>query len=128
MEGAGHAPEEVPRRSRRRDGEGEHEGLRSLRDALRAASEGDFSLRLPVDAAGDTLLGEVAIAFNTLVAKNEALIAELDRTARAVGVEGETTRRATMGAASGSWARGVESVNSLVDRLAWPALETTRVL
>ncbi len=46
---------------------------------------------------------------------------------RSVGFEGKTTERAFL-AAGGSWAMAVDSVNSLVERMAWPVSEATSVL
>ncbi|HEY7957992.1 MAG TPA: hypothetical protein VII38_21970, partial [Polyangia bacterium] len=46
-----------PKRMRRRDAQLERleERLRSVRDALRAARQGDFSVRLPTDGGGGDL-------------------------------------------------------------------------
>jgi signal transduction histidine kinase/ActR/RegA family two-component response regulator len=71
------------------------ERLRSLRDALRAASRGDVTIRLPTDEPGGGVVAEVALAFNGLVEDHEGLRRELDRVARTVGTEGKTTERAT---------------------------------
>ncbi|MCI0573310.1 MAG: HAMP domain-containing protein, partial [Myxococcaceae bacterium] len=103
------------------------ERLRSLRDALRAARQGDFTVRLPTDGAGD-LLAEVALAFNALVEENEALVRELDRVAHTVGEEGRLTERASLGPASGAWSAAVDAVNSLVASVAFPTVEATRIL
>ena len=103
------------------------ERLPALRDALRAAAQGDFSVRLPTDGVTDGVMAEVALAFNGLVTKNDALVNELRRIDRSVGFEGKTTERASV-AAGGSWAVAVDSVNSLVEKMAWPVSETTSVL
>src|SRR5262245_3749874 len=85
-----HAPSS--RRMRRRDSfEHLDERLRALRDALRTAKQGDFSARLPTDGGADGVMGEVALAFNALIEVNDALVSELRRVDRSVGVEGRTT-------------------------------------
>src|SRR5688572_2586717 len=83
------------RRLARHDGRSQHldEPLRSLGDALRAVTQGDFTVRLPTD--GDGLLGEISLAFNALVERNDGLVRELDRLDRAVGIEGKTAERAS---------------------------------
>src|SRR5262245_28011671 len=102
------------KRLRRRDGHGEdiEEALRSLRDALRAARQGNFSVRLPTEG-GDGVMGEVSLAFNALVEENEALIRELARVSSTVNRQGDLSVRATLGPASGSWSVALDAVNSL---------------
>jgi HAMP domain-containing protein len=102
--------------------------LHSLRDALRAARQGDFSVRLPLGSIQDGIMEEVVLAFNALVDENDALVRELDRVGRAVGLEGKTTERACLGPVAGSWALAVGSVNSLVEKMAWPVSEATTIL
>ena len=117
-------------RARRRDGDVEHleDRLRSLRDALRAARQGDFSVRLPTDGVDEGVMGEVAHVFNLLVEGNEALVRELARVDRVVGGEGQTAERASLGLAAGSWGLAIGAVNSLIERMAWPVTEATSVL
>ena len=115
-----------PKRMRRREGFGHRdERLYALRDALRAAKQGDFSVRLPADGAGEAVMGEVALAFNALIEQNEALVNELRRVVRNVGSDGNTSERASL-PAGGSWAVAIDSVNSLVEKMAWPISETDR--
>jgi len=117
-----------PKRMRRADSfeqAGEH--LLAVRDALRAARQGDFSVRLPTDGGAEGLMGEVALAFNAFIEQNDALVSELRRLDRSVAFEGKTTERASL-AATGAWAVAVDSVNSLVEKMAWPISEATSVL
>src|SRR5262249_38117580 len=102
--------------------------LRSLRDALRAASQGDFSLRLPTDGGDDALFGEVALAYNAWAEQSGALVHELHRVSSAVEHEGDMTARASLGPAGASWAVAVGSVNALIQSMAHAATETTRIL
>ncbi|MFT3764201.1 MAG: HAMP domain-containing protein [Minicystis sp.] len=120
------------RRSRRGNGQAApdraDERLRSLRDALRAARQGDFSVRLPTDAADPELFGEVALAFNALVEQNDGFVRELHRISGAVGREGQLTERASLGPINGSWSSAVDSVNALIASMGYPVTEATRVL
>jgi HAMP domain-containing protein len=102
--------------------------VRSLRDALRAVRNGDFSVRLPADAGVPGVMAETALAFNSLVEQNAAFVGELDRIATRVGAEGVVTARASLGPTSGAWLAAVESINSLIESLAFPAVEATRIL
>ena len=117
-----------PKRMHRRDSfEHLDERLHALRDALRAARQGDFSVRLLTDGPAEGVMGEVALAFNAFIEENDALVSELRRVDRSVGFEGKTTERASL-AAGGSWAVAVDSVNSLIEKMAWPVSEATSVL
>jgi signal transduction histidine kinase/HAMP domain-containing protein/CheY-like chemotaxis protein len=120
------SPSPSPGRRGKNGGHRHDDSLRALRDALRAAHRGDFSVRLHV---GEGLFGEVAQAFNDVADQNQGLARELDRVAHAVGRDGRLADRASLRAGRGTWAAGaVESVNALVDAMAFPITEATRVL
>ncbi|HWV38943.1 MAG TPA: HAMP domain-containing protein [Vulgatibacter sp.] len=102
--------------------------LHAVRDALRAAAQGDFAVRLPVDGGADGAMAEVCMAFNALLARNEALVAELDRIRKSVGTQQRTDRRMSLGAASGGWTIAVDSVNEILDRLIAPMARVSRTL
>jgi signal transduction histidine kinase/HAMP domain-containing protein/ActR/RegA family two-component response regulator len=104
------------------------ERLRSLLDALRAARQGDFSVRLPAKAADEGIFTEVALAFNSLIEENERLVYEVDRVSRAVALEGELRAQALLGPVSGSWGAAIESLNSLINSTAFTTTEATRIL
>ena len=125
-----HPTEEAapPRNARRASGRELAEQLRSLLDALRAARQGDFSVRLPVSIADAGLFGEVALAFNSLIEENQRLVDEVDRVSRAVAVEGELATQASLGPAGGCWAGAVGSLNTLVNSTAYVAIEVARIL
>jgi signal transduction histidine kinase/HAMP domain-containing protein/CheY-like chemotaxis protein len=117
-----------PKRIHRRDSfEHVDERLHALRDALRAARQGDFSVRLPTDGTADGAMGEIVLAFNALIEQNEGLVREFRRVERSVGFDGRTRERASL-AAGGSWGVAVDSVNSLIEKMAWPVSEATSVL
>ncbi len=126
-ESTGTRPRETPPK---RDAPLDHleERLHSLRDVLRAARQGDFSVRMPMTGVDEGVMGEVAYACNALLDQNAALVRELDRVDRAVGSEGKTTERVTLGPVSGAWALAAGSVNSLIEKTAWPVTEATSIL
>src|SRR5262245_43830043 len=107
-------------------------GLHSMLDrgellrALRAFRRGDFSVRMPLDLGG--LAGEIAQAFNDVVETNESLAEELARVSNQVGREGRIAQRLSLPAAGGAWADSVESVNNLIDDMAYPVNEVARVM
>ena len=99
---------------------------RELLRALRAFQRGDFSVRMPLDLAG--VDGEIAAAFNDLVEMEETKAAEMARIAEQVGKEGRIGRRMNLTGAKGGWARVIESVNGLIDDMAYPMTEVARVM
>ena len=70
--------------------------------ALRAVTEGDFSVRLPAEWTG--LAGKIADSFNEMVANNQRMARELERVSRTVGREGKINQRVSLGQAGGAWA------------------------
>ncbi len=102
------------------------EQLQPLLDALRAAKNGDFSVRLP--APSDGQLSELHHAFNDVVGLNQSMAEEIGRVARAVGSEGRMTERASLPNVSGSWATSSNSINALIEDLARPTTEVARVI
>jgi HAMP domain-containing protein/signal transduction histidine kinase/CheY-like chemotaxis protein len=105
----------------------DHEAaLERIEQALSAAAEGDFSVRLPARRQGE--IGRVEAAFNRLVARNAALEAELVRIGQIIGREGRMTERAKLRDASGGWGTTVDSLNGLIDDLVRPTTEVARVI
>ena len=99
--------------------------LHKLADALRRVRQGDLKVRLP-RAAG--LAGEVADAFNDVVALQERRNRELLRISRVVGREGRMTERMDEESFEGAWNEGIRAVNSLIDDLGRPTTEIARVI
>ena len=93
---------------------------------LEAVADGDFSAHLPRDRTG--LAGKVADSFNEIVASNRRLAIELKRLSQAVGREGRTRQRVTLGRTSGSWGEMEASINTLVEDLLWPTREVTEAI
>src|SRR2546428_11817936 len=67
------------------------EALEELLHALTAATEGDFSVRLPARRRG--LMGQIAARDNELVELNANRSKELARVGRGIGREGRMTGR-----------------------------------
>jgi methyl-accepting chemotaxis protein len=100
--------------------------LRSLLAAMNALCDGDFTVRM--DATGEGVLGEMAGMFNQLAARNAHLAAELQRVRREVVRQGRLDERITASPGQGAWAASVDDANHLVDALAGPVSNATRVL
>jgi HAMP domain-containing protein/CheY-like chemotaxis protein len=98
--------------------------LERLVAALRAAANGDFTVRLRAEGP----LAEVASAFNALVERNQLVTKEFTRVSRVVGREGRINQRADAAGAPGSWAEKIGAVNELIDNLARPTIEVARVI
>src|SRR5262249_23590809 len=99
---------------------------RQLLAALRSVKKGDFSVRLPTDQTG--VGAAIAEAFNDIVDLLENSTREAARIGTVVGKEGRITQRATLGAATGSWAAWVDSINTLIGDLVQPTAEVARVI
>ncbi|CAN7280025.1 HAMP domain-containing protein [Phenylobacterium sp. LjRoot225] len=94
--------------------------------ALRAFKRGDFSVRLPRGLTG--MSGEIAEAFNDVVELNDRMTKEFDRLGETVGRQGKINHRAKLPGAQGSWAAGVDSVNTLIADMVHPTAEMARVI
>ena len=67
---------------------------RPLLGGLRAAGQGDFSCRLPMDDPG--IAGELAMAFNFLLDLLQRSTDEMHRVSEVVGTEGKIGQRASL--------------------------------
>jgi HAMP domain-containing protein/signal transduction histidine kinase/CheY-like chemotaxis protein len=108
-----------------RAGADESAVLAELTDALRQVRKGDFKVRLPRRTG---LAGEAVDAFNEVVTLQERRNQDIRRISRVVGRDGRLTERLEAEAYEGSWATGVEAVNSLIDDLGRPTTEIARVI
>ncbi|MFJ9964998.1 HAMP domain-containing protein [Streptomyces avermitilis] len=100
--------------------------LNRLLAALVSMRDGNFRKRLTV--SGDGVMSEIAAVFNEVAERNLHLTGELARVRRMVGREGKLTERLESGACEGSWAAAIDNSNALVDDLARPVSEVSRVL
>ncbi|MGY0062979.1 HAMP domain-containing protein [Streptomyces sp. LZ34] len=101
-------------------------GLRSLLGAMQALCDGDFSVR--ANGSEEGTLGEMAAAFNQLVARNAHLASELQRVRREVVRQGRLDERITASPGQGAWTTSVDAANQLVDALVGPVSNATQVL
>ena len=118
--------------------------LRPLLDALRSLCDGDFSVRLThlgdgtrrtegtpregITLAGDGVVGEMARMIDQIAARNEHLATEVRRVSSAVHRSGVLGERIRASSGTGGWADTVNDTNDLVEALAVPMLDATRVL
>src|SRR6185295_18786785 len=100
--------------------------VKLLLKTMTALKKGDFSVRLPLEWTGTA--GKIADTFNYVVEMNERMAKELERLNQAVAKEGKINQRALLGEFGGSWARMIESVNTLIDELVRPTNEMSRVI
>jgi len=105
---------------------GEDDQMIILLNALKAVKKGDFTARMTVGTTG--IAGEISDAFNDVAELSEKMAGEIGRISKIVGEEGRLTERASIGAASGSWAKNIDSINFLIDNLAQPTTEVGRVI
>ncbi|NES23340.1 MAG: HAMP domain-containing protein, partial [Symploca sp. SIO3E6] len=102
----------------------DNQSLQQLFNALVAVRDGEFSVRLPEDDG----LGEIATVFNEMLSVNQNFANEMNRISQIVGEEGRLSERATLEAVQGSWLDSIDSVNGLINNLAKPTTEVSRVL
>jgi len=100
--------------------------VKILLQFLAEVKAGDFTARMPLEWTG--VAGKVADGLNEVIIANEAIGAELERVSRVVGKQGELSQRVVLGGWTQSWARSVESVNSMIDDLVRPTVEMQRVI
>ncbi len=104
--------------------------LLPLLEALQAAREGDFSVRLPISKRSDKgdVLNSIYQVFNDVIGLNQSMADEIVRVGRIVGREGRMTERAHLKNATGLWATSNDSINQLIEDLARPTTEVARVI
>lgn len=87
--------------------------------AMVAFRDGDFTMRLPRDWAGND--GRMAEAFNQVVSHQERIVHEVARLSVPLGQDGQLAPRITLPGASGGWTAAVNSLNTLLaDRVRPP--------
>jgi signal transduction histidine kinase/HAMP domain-containing protein/ActR/RegA family two-component response regulator len=97
-----------------------------LLSVLSEVSNGDFSVRMPLDWTG--VPGKIADRLNEVIAANQMLGVELARVSRVVGKEGQLSQRVALRGSSQAWFESIESVNSLIENLVRPTSEMQRVI
>jgi methyl-accepting chemotaxis protein len=84
--------------------------LQPLLEALKAAKNGDFTVRLPVESNG---LGEIASAFNEWVSLNQNVAHEVVRITSEIGKEGKLGSQALVKGVKGSWKELLDNLNQM---------------
>ncbi|MDZ8187403.1 MAG: methyl-accepting chemotaxis protein [Nostoc sp. ChiSLP02] len=86
------------------------EQLQALLVGLKAAKNGDFTVRLAVE---NNELSEIASVFNELVSFNQNFASEVTRMASEIGVQGKLGSQAVVKAATGSWKELLDNLNQM---------------
>ncbi|MEX1120914.1 MAG: HAMP domain-containing protein, partial [Balneolales bacterium] len=97
-----------------------------LLEVLLSLKKGNLSRRMPASLTG--LDGKIADAVNDIIDRHELMIQEFENVSQEVGKKGVLAERISGRGFSGSWASMVNSVNLLIDDLAWPTEEMARVI
>src|SRR5476649_1606930 len=98
---------------------------RGLLSALRSVAKGEFGVRLPTSWLG--MDGDIAEAFNEMVATNARVLKEMERISAVVGHDGRIGQRTEIVAPGGFGAK-LQAMNRMIDDLTQPIAETSRVL
>jgi len=94
---------------------------------LLEVKEGNFSVRMPGDKLG--ISGKICDTLNGIIQLNEALVEELTKARNTIGLKGHLNHRVELPRfAKGSWASGVDSINSLISDLVHPTIEIAHVI
>src|SRR2546423_716372 len=102
------------------------ESLQQLVRALKAARDGDFSVRL--SERKGTVMAEIATLYNEVVDQNARMAKEFSRVGRVIGREGRMAERVSLPVGSGAWGTSRDSINALIDDLVRPTTEVARVI
>jgi len=102
------------------------EQLRSLLQSVKGVRQGDFSMRCQI--AGEGIISEIGEVLNDIFELNDKMAQEFVRVSGVVGQEGKMTERASIGPIKGSWAKSIDSVNTLIGDLVQPTNEVARVI
>ncbi|MGI4869834.1 MAG: HAMP domain-containing protein [Janthinobacterium lividum] len=100
--------------------------VRGIVKVVTAVSQGDLTQKLTLEAAGE--VADLAQTINRMVDDLNRLASEVSRVARVAGAEGKLTERATVGGVSGSWKELVDTLNALIESIALPVLEVSRIV
>ena len=104
-------------------------GLADYRELLHTLMEvrnGNFSVRMPIDREG--IHGKICDILNEIISQNQTIIGEITRARETIGRHGKLTHRINFPHAKGSWATGVEDLNTLISDLVHPTNEIARVI
>ncbi|UYZ60529.1 methyl-accepting chemotaxis protein [Hymenobacter latericus] len=97
--------------------------VRGIVKVVTGVSQGDLTQKLTLEARGE--VADLAETINRMVDDLNRLAQEVSRVA---GVEGKLTERAMVTGVSGSWKDIVDTLNDLIESIASPVLEVSRVV
>jgi methyl-accepting chemotaxis protein len=97
--------------------------VQQLIAALQAVRNGDFTTRLPDDGE----LGEIATVFNEMVAVNQTFTLEINSLSQSIVEDGKIPKLSDNNL-QGSWLESMESISNILNALATPAIEISRIL
>ncbi len=116
----------VPHKEMFKDNEYMHEQLDRLIFALEAFREGDISVRLSKER--NDKFADLAEAYNTMVEMIGGVSTEVSRISKVGGIEGNLDARAEFKASTGVWKDMIDNINILIEAIAKPVLEVSRIL
>ncbi|QED37382.1 HAMP domain-containing protein [Antarcticibacterium arcticum] len=116
----------VPHKEMFKDNDYMHEQLDRLIFALEAFREGDISVRLSKER--NDKFADLAEAYNTMVEMIGGVSTEVSRISRVGGIEGNLDARAEFRASTGVWKDMIDNINILIEAIAKPVLEVSRIL
>jgi signal transduction histidine kinase/HAMP domain-containing protein len=94
--------------------------------SMLAFRDGNFSVRLPSDWEG--VEGQIAAAFNQAVSYEDRVWREMSRLSKAIGREGRLRERMSVPGVTGGLAAKVDCFNTMLEDLARPTAEISRVI
>ncbi|HEY8970061.1 MAG TPA: HAMP domain-containing protein, partial [Puia sp.] len=93
---------------------------------LMQVRNGNFSVRMPIDETG--IKGKICDTLNEIISLNEEMMREFTKAGNTIGKQGKLTQRIEVPNAKGSWAMGVDSLNSMISDLVHPTIEIAHVI
>jgi HAMP domain-containing protein/signal transduction histidine kinase/CheY-like chemotaxis protein len=87
---------------------------------------GNFTVRMPIGEVG--VKGRVFDTLNEIISLNEEMMREFTKAGNTIGKQGKLTQRIEVPNAKGSWATGVDSLNTLISDLVHPTIEIAHVI
>ena len=100
--------------------------VRNIADVMTGVAKGDLNQKLDLEAKGE--IAALMDTINNMVNDLNRLTGEVSRVAQAAGVEGNLTERAEVEGVSGNWKDVVDTLNTLIESIALPVLEISRVV
>jgi HAMP domain-containing protein/signal transduction histidine kinase/CheY-like chemotaxis protein len=95
--------------------------VKELLNVLSLVKNGKLDVRMPVTQAG--INGRICEVLNDIIEMNQRLVAEISSAEITIGKKGNLAKRIEVPDAKGEWARGVNSLNNLIEDLTSPTLE-----